>query len=242
MNAHVQGQPPFPLAWWSFDLGRYRNCDGTYCRFEYDRLPPIPTVSESLDWLEPLNTALDQEMAIHRNPAETRGEVAKIAASAARLGLTLPESFVRLMSDPKLQDRIPSCTACYFYMSDDIVPCPGSDGGYIVRFLNDQQSVLLWYLYLTPQGDQYVLVTPIGLEEMAAKAAAGTLSDEERQDIQQNTWVCAPSFVSFIYRWWLENSIWFKVSDDADFVEAGTLTDVERAYLAHYDSGPTDRQ
>ena len=235
MNGHTPGQPPFPQAWWSFDLGRYRGCDGTYCHFEYDSLPPIPAVSESLDWLEPLDERTDAKMAIHRNPPEARGEVAKIAESAARLGLTLPESFIRLMSAPELQDQIPSCTACYFKLSEDIMPCPGSDGGYIVRFYNDQQDVLLWYLYLTPHGAQYVLVTPIELEEMAAKS----LSDEERLSIQQNTWVCAPSFVAFIYRWWLENSLWFKVSESND---EDKLTADERAYLAHYTARGGDSQ
>jgi len=227
MNGHATGQPPFPLAWWAFDLGSYRACDGTYCRYEYESLPPIPPVSESLDWLEPLDERTDARMAMDRHPPEARGEVAKIAASATRLGLTLPESFVRLMSSPESQDRIPSCTACYFTMSDDIVPCPGSEVGYIVRFYNDQQDVLLWYLYLTPQGAQYVLVTPIELEEMAV----GTLTDEERQSIHENTWVCAPSFVAFVYRWYLENSIWFKVSESDDETK---LTSDERRYLAHY--------
>ena len=227
MNGHAPGQPPFPLAWWAFDLGRYRACDGTYCRYDYDSLPPLPAVSESLDWLEPLDERTDAQMAIHRNPPEARGEGAKIAATATRLGLTLPESFVRLMSSPELQDRIPSCTACYFTLSDDILPCPASEGGYIVRFYNDQQDVLLWYLYLTPQGAQYVLVTPIALEEMAADG----LTDEERQSIHENTWVCAPSFVAFIYRWYLENTIWFKVSESDDEEK---LTGDERSYRAHY--------
>ena len=227
MNGHAPGQPPFPLAWWAFDLGSYRACEGTYCRYDYDSLPPIPAVSESLDWLEPLDEHTDARMEIHRNPPEARGEVAKIAAAATRLGLTLPESFVRLMSSPELQDRIPSCTACYFTLADDITPCPASEGGYIVRFYNDQQDVLLWYLYLTPQGAQYVLVTPIELEEMAADS----LTDEERQSIRENTWVCAPSFVAFICRWYLENRIWFKVSDADDETK---LTSDERRYLAHY--------
>ena len=231
MNGHTAGQPPFPLAWWSFDLGRYRACDGTYCRYEDGNLLSVPTVSESLDWLEPLDQRTDAHMAIHRNPPEARGEVVKIAASATRLGLTLPESFVRLMSSPELQDRIPSCTACFFKLSDDIMPCPSSDGGYIVRFYTDQQDVLLWYLYLTPAGAQYVLVTPIELEEMAHKALTGALSNEDKQVIQQNTWACAPSFVSFIYRWWIENSIWFKVSESND---ENKLTADERKYLTSY--------
>ena len=239
MNGHTQGQAPFPMAWWSFDLGRYRGCDGTYCYYDYTSLPPIPAVSESLDWLAPLDQRTDAQMALYRNPPEARGEVAKIAQSAAALGLTLSESFVRLMSSPQLQNFVPSCTACYFKLSADIAPCPGSESGYITRFLNDQQHVLLWYLYLTPQGGQYVLVTAIDLHEMADAAKAGTLTAEDRLNIQRNTWVCAPSFVEFIYRWWLENSIWFKVSE-SDHAE--TLTDVERRYLAHYSGGAASHQ
>ena len=52
-----------------------------------------------------------------------------------------------------------------------------------------------------------------------------------QQVIQQNTWVCAPSFVSFIYRWWIENSIWFKVSESND---ENKLTADERKYLTSY--------
>jgi hypothetical protein len=235
-NGQTPGQPLFPRAWWAFDLGRYRGCDGTYCYYEYDSLPPITAPSESLDWLEPLDAHTDAQMAMHRNPPEARGEVAKMAASATRLGLTLPESFVRLMSDPTLQDSIPSCTACYFKLSDDLLPFPGGDGGYFTRFLNDQQDVLLWYLYLMQDGAQSVLVTPIELEEMARQVENGTFGDDERQAIRSNTWVCAPSFGEFVYRWWLENSIWFKVSESNDEEK---LTGAERAYLAQYDAHNT---
>lgn len=227
-----QGQGPFPWAWWSFDLGRYRGCDGTYCYYPYESIPPLSAVSESLDWLAPLDERTDAKMAIHRNPPEARGEVTKIAASAARLGLTLPESFVRLMSDNGLQDDIASCTACYFKLSDDIFPCPGSEGGYVVRFYNDQQDVFFWYLYLTPQGAQYVLVTEIDLDEQAEKASNGTLSDEWKQAIANNTWICAPSFAEFVYRWWLENSIWFKLNETGGMEK---LTNDERRYIAHYE-------
>ena len=56
-------------------------------------------------------------------------------------------------------DRIPSCTACYFELPEKIIPFPGDEEGYIIRFLNDQQCVLLWYLYLTRSGKQSILVS-----------------------------------------------------------------------------------
>jgi hypothetical protein len=238
MNGHTERRMPFPMAWWSFDLGRYRGCDGTYCYYDYSSLPPIPAVTESLDWLEPLDQRTDAQMTLYRNPPEARGEVVSIARSAAERGLTLPESFVHLMSSPQLQDRVPSCTACYFKLSADLLPCPGSESGYITRFLTDQQDVLLWYLYLTPQGAHYVLVTALDLDEMADAAKAGTLTAEDRFNIQRNTWVCATSFVEFIFRWWLENSLWFKVSESD---HSDTLTDAERRYLAHYSADATSR-
>ena len=81
--------------------------------------------------------------------------------------------------------------------------------------------MLLWYLYLTPAGEQRVLVSPIMLDEVAQR---GPLSEEWRQSILANTFECAPSFAEFIYRFWLENVIWFKLNDTA-----ASLTAEERA-------------
>lgn len=241
MNGQMQNQAPIPLAWWSFDLGDYRKCDGTYCRYDYTdekKLPPLPVqphVSESLDWLDPLDQRTDARMAIHRNPPEARGEVAKIATSAAQLGLTLPASFVQLMVNPALQNRIPSCTACYFKLSDEILPYPDVQGGHITRFLNDQQDVLLWYLYFSPEGAHKVLVTTYDLDKMARRAKADRertdapqpdqLTAQDRQYIRRNTWICEQSFAEFIYRWWLENTLWFKLD------EGRKLTADEQKYL-----------
>ena len=216
-NQEPESLSNFKRGWYSFDLGSYRACDGTYCL--YENIPPIDTPDETLNWLGPLDSDTDAKMEIHRNPAEARGKLDAVAAHAQQLGLTLPESFKTLMASPKLQDRIPSCTACTFQLSGRILPCPESDGGYIVCFLHDQQDVLLWYLYLTPEGEQSVLVSAIDLEEFADTQAEQTPEKREewRQAIRANTLVCAPSFASFVYRFWMENSIWFKLdSKDED--------------------------
>jgi hypothetical protein len=167
-------------------------------------------------------------MQIHRDRQVASGKLDRIVASAQRLGLTLPPSFLRLMGSPELQDRIPSCTACYFSLSNDIIPCPGSEQGYIVRFLNDQQEVLLWYLYLTPAGEQRVLVSPFMLDEVAQD---GPMNEQTRQAVVDNTFECAPTFAEFIYRFWLENVIWFKLND-----QSAPLTANEQTYVAYYES------
>ncbi len=217
----------FQRGWYAFDLGRYRPCDGTYCLSPYEDLPPIPAPDESLAWLGPLDERTDQQMQVHRDRQVASGKLDQTVASAQRLGLTLPPSFLHLMGSPELQELIPSCTACYFSLSDDIIPCPGSEQGYIVRFLNDQQEVLLWYLYLTPAGEQRVLVSPYMLDEVAQ---GGPMNEQTRQAVIGNTFECAPTFAAFIYRFWLENVIWFKLEE-----QSATLTDGEQAYVAHYE-------
>jgi hypothetical protein len=237
MDRPTQAGMPFKMAWWSFDLGKYRPCDGTYCFYPYESLPPIPEVDGTLSWLGSLDATTDQMMQVHRNAPEARGNLERLIAEAEQLGLGLPQSFLRLMGSPKLQDRIPSSTACYFVLSEHIVPSPGTDGGYVIRFLNDQQDVLLWHLYVTREGDRGVLVSPYPLDELASPDASAGLGEDDRQAIIANTYLCAPSFEAFIYRFWLENVIWFKVSGGNDT----PLTEDERRYLAHYGAGAAGR-
>ena len=220
---------PFAYGWWSFDLGQYRPCDGTYCYYAYDSLPPIPEAQfdGSLQWLEQAGGE-DEEGEPEEDEQPTR--LSTLTAAAQQLGLTLPEAFLRLMASPGLQDRIPSCTACYFDLSKQIVPCPGSEAGYIIRFLNDQQDVLAWYLYLTPQGEHYVLVSPYQLDKAAEDdETSEPLTEQQRRSIIANTLICAPSFEAFVNRIWLENVLWFKLNE-----REGSLNDAQQQYLAHY--------
>jgi hypothetical protein len=226
---------PFRSGWYSFDLGQYRPCNSTYCYYPYEGLPPLPATAhtDSLDWLGPLDEHLDQEMEVHRPPAEQRSDLEQRAQAlgeqAQQLGLTLPVTFLPFMASSELQDRIPSCTACTFGLPQQIVKCPGSENGYVIRFLNDQQDVLLWYLYLTPAGDHCVIVAPYEFYELAEEPEqAATYNDEQRKAILDNTFVCSPSFGEFLYRFWLENSIWFALNDGTP------LTADQQQYVSHY--------
>jgi hypothetical protein len=220
---------PFPTGWWSFDLGQYRPCDGTYQLYPSESLPPLPEPNESLEWLTPLSDELDSEMEVHRNAPEERGALEAIAAAARERGLTLPPSFIRLMSSPALQDRIPSCTACTFELGDHLEPCPGADSAYIIPFLRDQQDCVLWYLYLTPGGGHCALAFPGDMDEYI-EAVGKPDAKVTMADIAGAIRVCAPSFASFIYRFWLENTIWFKLNSS----DAAPYTPTEQAYLDFY--------
>jgi hypothetical protein len=149
-------------------------------------------------------------------------QLIKLMAASKELGLQFPEPFVKFMSTPYLQDQIPSCTACYFDLPNQIVNNPiEGDEGYLVRFLNDQQDVLLWYLYLRPNGDHAVIVSSIYFDE-------ASLEDVEQQAILNAMAFCAESFEKFLYRFWLENTLWFALSD------GNPLTDAQQNYINHF--------
>jgi len=203
----------FPKGWWGCDLGSYRPCESTYQLYPYDSLP---APEESLfhgefQWLigtgdEPLPPA---------DPAPLQ--------ALQQAGLVLPQSFVDFMHSPELQRRVPSCTACEWDLSGPI-PSPLGDGAHLVRFLRDQQDVLFWYLYLrldtSPAESAAVVCSPIAFDQHDLS--------QRRDEVLANTWWCAPDFEHFVYRFWIENVLWFTLN------EAGERDATQEAYLSHY--------
>jgi hypothetical protein len=96
-----------------------------------------------------------------------------------------------------------------------------------MRFLHDQQDCLIWHLYLSPNGDECVLVSGAYLDQVFT----GEEDITEEQAIWQ-TRVCAPSFEAFLYRFWLENVLWFQLNDDKP------LNEEQQRYLAFYGKNP----
>jgi hypothetical protein len=229
MNSDLRPMP-FKTGWVSFDLGNHRPCDRTYCVYADDDLPPLPAVQHTgeLQWLTPLAPDLDQRMQPYR-PERSAGEGARalqrLATATQQAGLELPPAFSRLMASAPLQDRIPSCTACYFELGERLLPCPGSEEDSMVSFLVDQQAVVTWYLVLPRHAGHYVVASPIYLEEYAGDELA-----QAQAEFSDDVVVCARSFEEFLYRFWLENTIWFALHDGKP------LTDEQRRYLDFYRS------
>ena len=226
-------QTPFRPGWWSFSLPRYRPCDSTYCRFPYESLPPIdPTVFQGDSLWLPTDVARVPHTSA--NAAEIHSHLPAIIAEAEARGVTLPTAFLTFIGDPAAHKRIPSCTACYFELPAHLTPSPFGDGGYLLRFLNDQQWVLLWHLYLQPHGEHCVVVSHAPYDDLLDHITEGHdagMVDEEPlslEELRDGTWWCAPSFGAFLYRFWLENRLWFALT------EGRTLANDEAAYLRHY--------
>ena len=82
---------------------------------------------------------------------------------------------------------------------------PGHPGR-LLRFMNDQQCCLLWYVLLEPGGGHSVVCAA---PEFDHERVGDSLEDvAEPRDAA----VCAPSFEAFMHRFWLENSLWFAVN------------------------------
>jgi hypothetical protein len=179
--------------------------DGTYSLIPEAALPPIDSrrFDGSFSWIPPLpegDDPLDFE-----SRAESLANLERVNAQAAARGLSIPPSFTTFLMTPGLHRRVPTCTACYLDVSRALIESPAPDGGRLLRFMNDQQTVLVWYLYLQTDGRHPVLV---GAPEWHDEAKGETR--EDMIDVHEFL-LCAPSFEAFMFRFWIENTIWYSL-------------------------------
>jgi hypothetical protein len=212
-------QVPFRPGWKSFDLKGYRSCRSTYCLFDYASLPSLDQelFRGTFEWLTPLDALLHEIMQDNWPTSEQRQQALAnfhhLANLAEQMNLKIPTAFIRFMGTSDLQERIPSCTACYFDLPDQIVQSPFGDGGYFIRFLNDQQWVLLWHLYLAPNGGHCVVVSSTAFDDLYFGQRLTADGEQWTPDvIRERTYFCAPSFEAFLYRFWIENHLWFALN------------------------------
>ncbi len=225
----LPSESPFPCQWWGTDLENVglrevRPRIGTYGRYEFDRLPPVPfKIRGDFDWLA---SALehDAHSIADVKAAENAGALARLCEASARLGVKLPEAFTRFMESPGLQQRVRSNTDCFLDLCPEPVRSPLGTG-YLVRFLADSQGCIFWYLYLTPDGSDHAVVSSPGFYGTEAERWQEGLPDPAK------IVYCAESFEAFMCRFWLENEIWFSGWKKTP------MPDVGREYIERYRCG-----
>ena len=222
-------------SWSQIELAGYREFTGTYREFPTNDLPPIPIpLDKNCDWLiqygSPQASGLDRY--------ERNLQPAQVLTLAANAGVELPHSFLRFMTDPGLQRRVRSCTDCYLDPGQRMVETVGSIPGHLIHFLSDSQSCVHWYLHVIADGSaavlesEYLYCYNIENPEWLDHPSCGL----ENIDLEGLGFACcATSFPAFLYRFWIENEIWFALQGGD---KAGrTLTSLERDYLSYYASG-----
>lgn len=193
---------------------------GTYSPFAWDGLPPVPAgITGDYGWLA-------------ASPAHGRSTLG-MADDAAHHdisewdtwpGLTsdlhVPGDFAEFARNPELRRHLRSATACYFDLGDHSVKVPG---GHLVHFLSDSQWVLHWLMFSSESGEQAVVVTqrPAGFDRSPVIPDPSADSD--------GYLICADTFPEFIWRFWIENEIWYALRRDKR-----TLTPAEAHYVQHY--------
>lgn len=212
-------ESPFRPAWWSFGLEEAgvsaRPTVGTYGRYAFEALPPIPReLTGDLEWLAGQPTPA--EWSIGTEPV---AELPELEAACDRLGLSLPPAFLDFMRSAELQSKIRSCTACYVDVGPVPARAPGADG-HLIRFLADQQGCLFWYLYVTGSG------TDTGHAVVCSADFYGGPGPDYVDDGELG--FCGESFESFLYRFWLENEIWYAA------VEGDPMPEEAEEYIRRY--------
>jgi hypothetical protein len=223
-------ESPFKTGWYSQNLKGYRDDeeDDTYVYYSYESLPPL---SEELfkgdfSWLS------DQDIVQPYKDAEfSPDRIGSLVQQAEALGCALPKEFINFFSANLMPSKIRSCTDCRFDLPGMIQPCSDDPGGYVVSFLADSQGCLFWNLYISPTGDSCVVAS----YDWYDKSEDYMDEDEEDEDEVMapkaiDLLYCAPSFEEFVYRFWIENDIWFTL-----YRGKGTpLTNLQLKYLSHY--------
>src|SRR5579872_847357 len=220
-------ESPFPCRWYSFDLEKAGLRDlrprvGTYGRYDFFALPPLPfELQGDWGWLlanEPVKYSID-ERAGEQIPAS----LSALQDDARSGGIALPDTFIRFVSDVDLPRRVRSNTDWYLDLSPGL-GAPNGGKGHLVRFLSDSQGCVFWYLYLAPSGDHAVLSSPdfYGSPEEEEGYYGGRWSQNDKSARKdENLSFAEESFEAFMWRFWIENEIWFAGFEKRDIPPHG---------------------
>lgn len=230
---------PAPLrrSWYASDLGAYRPCQYTYERYPIDSIPPLDGAAFTGDFAWFGDTG-------HVLPDRT-AEMDRLVSDLEAAGLCLPPDFVALQTRTHLYLSLDeaSGTGCWTSLSAPL-PSPLETDARMIRFFRDQQDCVMWYLYLRPGGESFVVHSYRDVEYEAEVRESGDLEEIEDlpdydNDPDYEIFWCAPTVEIFSYRVWTESRIQRALSEGHSFDD---LDPGQRSYLTHYLTGSDHRQ
>jgi len=223
--------------WVAFELPGYRKhpAPGTYSLFPYEELPPVQTkLDEDFRWLssEPVRKG---SLAEGTYSGGSKPDLEKLSEIVRRLDTPLPPPFMTFIKSSDLHRKVRSCTDCYLDVADRAVKTKGSEDGHLIHFLSDSQWCCHWYLHASRSGGHSVLVSfdAYGFDVDEGVDGYASCRKDEVELEHEEIWLCSPTFTEFVYRFWLENEIWFAL-----YRGGGALTEEQEAYLGHYKKLP----
>jgi hypothetical protein len=218
-----------PQSWTGVELPGYRDFNGTYATSPLSELPPIPIdLDDDCQWLKTYGRPRSYSLSRY----ERNLIPSKVVELAKERGVDLPASFRRFMTSPDLHALVPSCTDCYLDPGERVVETVGAIPGHLLHFLSDSQGCAHWYLHVIHDGRAAVLES----EDLFCYPECLDYPTAHLEQVELNAGqfrCCALTFSEFLYRFWIENEIWFALAHDAS---RRPLTELELAYVNHYAS------
>lgn len=220
-----------PHDWTSVGLPGFER-NSTYQSYKLEDMPPIPiALDDEFDWLVKHGTSFRGIGLDVRDEYAYPLPASEVFSFAQAAHVQLPRAFVRFISSPGLQSRVRSCTDCSLDPGQRIVETIGSLPGHLIHFLSDSQFIAHWYLHILATGESAVLENEAafcyGREDSVHMENPACLL--EQIDVTQHGFnYCAPSFSDFLFRFWIENEIWFAVKPEKT---RRPLEELEKSYL-----------
>ncbi|MET1072556.1 MAG: hypothetical protein ABWY11_07920 [Umezawaea sp.] len=215
----------FTAVWAASALGEHRPCEDTYGRWPYDSVPPLDHLpfTGSYEWFGDIGELVDDRCT---------AAVRDLERAAADAGVALPADFVAFETHAEVRGALVDVSCCWTDLSG-LMPSPFEEGAYLVRFLRDQQDCVIWYLYLRPGQDAFVVHShelAWYLDHLLDDFDDGWEPPElTAVELAAEVSWCAPSFEQFAYRFWIENRL------SEVLTEGGRdLEPAERDYLDRY--------
>jgi len=219
-----------PAFWAGRGIGPYRPYDKqgrTFAWFQVYPLQTLPPLDEEsfagdFAWFGDTGDPLGYRTAV-TDP---------IAADLAKDGLSLPADFVALITRASLHRCLDREGGGSWTDVAGPLPSPADPADRMVLFLRDQQSCIMWYIYLHRSGESCVVCSDRDFTRAPElRYGPGGETVPPRREI---FW-CAPSVEIFAYRFLIEARLSHAIRDKR---RAGELNLEILAYLAHYVPDP----
>jgi hypothetical protein len=198
-------------SWWFCGLEGLRPVRGyvTYDEFDLDDQPDVGRPDESLSWLE--TQPEHARWNIYDSDAMPQRRVTTAAlAELVPSQIALPAALTEFAARPELQRRIRSATGCYLDLGDFLART-AHEGGHLLHLVSDQQWIRHWLVYLDDVGNESVVTTtePVGFELPEDEEWEPLPPEAIPLDSSFDLQVCADSVAEFLFRFWVENELYF---------------------------------